>query len=148
SLSLTGAGAVADVALQLRLAGTNIILFDAGPARLAALVHEAAKQDWRPAILASGQAGAPQSFPPLGEERASVFAAYPLLGSDQSPEGLEQLGALRAKSAIPEQHVPMQVAALAAAKVLVEGLQRSGRDVTRAKFVAALAALQNFQTGL
>jgi hypothetical protein len=34
------------------------------------------------------------------------------------------------------------------ARIVIEGLQRTGRDLTRDKFVAALAALQNFETGL
>ena len=42
----------------------------------------------------------------------------------------------------------MQVAALVSARILVEGLQRAGRDLTRPKLVAALAALQDFETGL
>ena len=42
----------------------------------------------------------------------------------------------------------MQVSALASARIVIEGLQRGGRDLTRDKFVAALAALQNFETGL
>ncbi len=37
---------------------------------------------------------------------------------------------------------------VAAAKVLVEGLQRAGRDVTREKFVAALETLKDFDPGL
>lgn len=148
SLALPGAIAMGDVALQLRLAGTNIIFFDGGPARLAALVQEAAKHDWRPAILTTGQAVTQQSFARVREAAARIFVAYPLLGSDQSPDALERLRALQAASAIAAQHLPMQVAALGAAKVLVEGLQRSGRDLTRARFVAALVALQSFETGL
>jgi len=148
SLSLTAGIAMADVVSQLRRAETDVIFLDGGPAHLAVLAEEAARQDWRPPILTISTAVTQQSYARLREAGARVFAAYPLLGSDQSADALEQLGALRAESAIPAQYVPMQVAALAAAKVLVEGLQRSGRDVTRAKFVAALAALQNFHTGL
>jgi ABC-type branched-subunit amino acid transport system substrate-binding protein len=135
------------VALQLRLAGINVFFFDGGPDRLAALVHEAAKHDWRPAILTTGQAVTQQSFARVRETGARVFVAYPLLGSDQSPDALEWLRALQAAAAVPAQHLPMQVAALAAGKVLVEGLQRGGRDLIRAKFVAGLTSLQNFQTG-
>ena len=84
----------------------------------------------------------------LRELDARVFAAYPLLGSDQLPDALRRLRALQADYGIPAEHLPMQVSALVAAQVLAEGLQRVGRDLTRAKFVAALAALQDFETGL
>ena len=139
---------MADVASQLRLADVNIIFYDGGPARLAALAKEAARSGWRPAILTTGLAVTRESFARLREAGARVFVAYPLLGSDQSPEALQQLHSLQAAYDIPAQHLPMQVAALASARVLIEGLQRGGRDLTRAKFVAALAALQNFETGL
>ena len=61
---------------------------------------------------------------------------------------MRQLHSLQAAYDIPAQHLPAQVAALVSARILVEGLQRGGRELTRAKFVAALAALQNFETGL
>ena len=38
--------------------------------------------------------------------------------------------------------------ALAAAKVLLEGLRRAGRDVTRQKLVSSLEELYDFSTGL
>jgi hypothetical protein len=79
---------------------------------------------------------------------ARVIVAYPVLTSDQSPEALTQLHLLRTAYDIPARHLSMQVAALVSARILVEGLQRAGRDLTRPKFIAALAALQNFETGL
>ena len=148
SLPLTGSTAMADVASQLRLAAVNIIFYDGGPNHLVALAQEAARPDWRPAILTTGLAVTEQSFARLRQAEARVFIAYPLLGSDQSPGALEQLHSLQAAYAIPAQRLPMQVAALAAGRVLLEGLQRSGRDLTHAKFVAALSALQDFETGL
>ena len=147
-LHLTGDTAIADVASQLRLAAVNIIFYDGGPTRLAALAEEAAGSRWRPAILTTGVAVTREVFARLRELGARVFVAYPLLGSDQSPVGVERLRSLQAAYDIPAQHLPMQVAALASARILIEGLQRGGRNLTRAKFVAALAALQNFETGL
>jgi ABC-type branched-subunit amino acid transport system substrate-binding protein len=126
----------------------NLIFYDGGPTRLVALARDAARSEWRPAILTTGLAVTRESWARLSEAGARVFVAYPLLGSDQSPDALEQLRSLRAAYGIPAEHLPMQAAALASTKVLVEGLQRGGRDLTRAKFVAALAALQNFETGL
>jgi ABC-type branched-subunit amino acid transport system substrate-binding protein len=148
SFHLAGGAAIADVALQLRLAPVNIIFYDGGPTHLAALVEHTARPGWRPAILTTGLAVTRESFARMREARARVFVAYPLLGSDQSPDAMERLHSLQAVYSIPARHLPVQVAALASARVLMEGLQHSGRDVTRAKFVAALAALQNFETGL
>ena len=147
SLHLTGGTAIADVASQLRLAAASIIFYDGGPTRLAAFAEEAARSGWRPAILTTGLAVTTESFARLRKVGAHVFVAYPLLGSDQSPEALKLLHSLQAAYDIPARHLPMQVTALVSGQILVEGLQRGGRDLTRAKFVAALAALQNFETG-
>lgn len=148
SLHLTGGTAIADVASQLRLAAVNIIFYDGGPTGLVAFAEEAARSGWRPAILTTGLALTRESFARLRRTGARVFVGYPLLGSDPSPDALQRLQSLQAAYDIPAQHLLMQVAALASAQVLIEGLQRGGRGLTRAKFVAALAALQNFETGL
>jgi ABC-type branched-subunit amino acid transport system substrate-binding protein len=147
-LRLTGETAITDTASELRRAGVSIIFYDGGPVRLVALAEEAARSAWRPAILTTGLAVTTASFARLGNVGARVFVAYPVLGSDQSPEVLKQLQLLQAAYDIPAQHLPMQVAALVSARILMEGLQRAGRDLTRSKFVAALGALQNFETGL
>ena len=148
SLRLTSGTAIADVVSQLRRAAVSIVFYDGGADRLVALAEEASQAAWRPAILTLAQSLTRESFTRLRELDARVFAAYPLLGSDQLPDALRRLRALQADYGIPAEHLPMQVSALVAAQVLAEGLQRVGRDLTRAKFVAALAALQDFETGL
>jgi ABC-type branched-subunit amino acid transport system substrate-binding protein len=148
TLRLTGDTAMTDIASQLRLAGVTIIFYDGGPSRLVALTEAAARSGWRPAILTTSLAATSNSFAQLREADAHIFVAYSLLASDQSPEALQQLHSLQTAYDISAQHLPMQVAALVSARILVEGLQRGGRELTRAKFVAALAGLQNFETGL
>jgi ABC-type branched-subunit amino acid transport system substrate-binding protein len=148
SLHLAGGVTTADIVSQLRIAAVNIIFYDGGASHLAELVKEASSPGWKPAILTSGLAVTRESFEQMREARARVFVAYPLLGSDQSPDGVERLHSLQVAYGISARHLPMQVTALASARILIEGLQRVGRDLTRAKFVAALAALQNFDTGL
>jgi ABC-type branched-subunit amino acid transport system substrate-binding protein len=148
SLHLTASTPIVDIAWQLRRAAVSLIFYDGGPARLAALAEEAAKWGWRPAILTTTLAVTAESLTRLGKVGTRVFVAYPTLTSDQSPEALKPLYLLRAAYDIPARHLSMQVAALVSARVLVEGLQRAGRDLTRPKFVAALVTLQNFETGL
>jgi len=148
SLHLQGGVAAADIASQLRLAAVNIIFFDGDATQLAALAEEAARSGWRPAILTTGLAVTRESLARLRDVRARVFVVYPLLSSDQSLDGAKRLHSLQSAYGIPARHVPAQVTALASARILIEGLQRSGRDLTRAKFVSELVALQDFDTGL
>jgi len=147
ALSLHLTGEIADISSQLRLAAVDIIFYDGGPTRLAALAEEAARSGWRPTVLTTSLAVTRESLARLRGAGARVFVAYPLLGSDLSPEAMKQLYSFQADYDIPAQHLPMKVAALVSARILVEGLQRSGRDLTHAKFVTALARLQNFETG-
>jgi ABC-type branched-subunit amino acid transport system substrate-binding protein len=41
-----------------------------------------------------------------------------------------------------------QLSAYSAAKILIEGLKRAGKDVSREKLIAALESLNRFETGL
>lgn len=56
--------------------------------------------------------------------------------------------ALHRKHGLSRQHLAVQAAAYAAAKVFVEGLRRAGRALSRAGLVAALEGLSDFETGL
>jgi ABC-type branched-subunit amino acid transport system substrate-binding protein len=84
--------------------------------------------------------------PPAFDHR--LFLAYPTLGSDISDSGRSEYGKLAQAHALPPDHLQGQIAALAAAKLLVEGLRRSGRDLSRLALVDALEALYAYQTGL
>jgi ABC-type branched-subunit amino acid transport system substrate-binding protein len=139
---------IADLVAQLRGADVNVVFYDGGPMRLAALSEEAARSGWRPAILTTSLAASSAALARMRTAVARVHIVYPLLGSDQSPEALKELQALQVAYDVPARHQPLQIPALVAGRLFVEVLQRVGRDLTRTKFVAALAALQDFETGL
>ncbi len=84
--------------------------------------------------------------PPAFDQR--LFLAYPTLSSDISDSGRSEYEKLAQAHALPPDHLQGQIAALAAAKLLVEGLRRSGRDLSRLALVDALEALYAYQTGL
>jgi ABC-type branched-subunit amino acid transport system substrate-binding protein len=84
--------------------------------------------------------------PPAFHHR--LFLAYPTLGSDVSPAGRSEYEDLAQSHALPPDHLQGQIAAFAAAKLLVEGLRRSGRDLSRLALVDALEALYAYETGL
>jgi len=84
--------------------------------------------------------------PPAFDQR--LFLAYPTLGSDISAAGRDEYGKLASAHALPPDHLQGQIAALAAAKLLVEGLRSAGRDLSRLALVDALEALYGYETGL
>jgi ABC-type branched-subunit amino acid transport system substrate-binding protein len=77
-----------------------------------------------------------------------VFLAFPTVPSDITPAGEAELRALVEKYRFPMRHTAAQLSALAAAKILVEGLKRGGRDVSRETLVTALEGLYDYNTGL
>src|SRR5262249_966351 len=146
NIHLTGSTAMADVVPQLRRAAVNIIFYDGGPTGLVALARQTGPE-WKPAILTIGLAVNQQPLAELSEVHARIFVASPLLDTDQSRAGVDELRALQAVYGIPARYLPTQTMALAAARILIEGLKRGGRDLTRAKFVAALAAREKGEAG-
>jgi ABC-type branched-subunit amino acid transport system substrate-binding protein len=76
-----------------------------------------------------------------------IVLGYPTLPSDRTPAGLAAIESASG-GGFARGHQAMQVAALGSAMVLVEGLSRAGRDLSRQKLLAALESLQGFETGL
>lgn len=77
-----------------------------------------------------------------------IFLAYPTLGSDVSPTGRAAYAQLARDHALPPDHLQGQIAAFAAAKLLVEGLRGAGRALNRVRLVEALEALYAYDTGV
>jgi ABC-type branched-subunit amino acid transport system substrate-binding protein len=89
-----------------------------------------------------GAVSAPASF------RDRVYLAYPTSPRDHSPEGRREFGEFHGRHKLIRQHLPAQIAAYTAAKVLVQGLKESGRELSREKLIEALEGLYEFTTGL
>jgi ABC-type branched-subunit amino acid transport system substrate-binding protein len=130
--------------------GADAVLFlGTGAGEEADFMRAADADGWRPDVLLLGvlagrelAASVPAGF------AGKVFLAFPSIPSDLTPEGRAELTALAEKYKFPARHVAAQLSALAAAKVLVEGLQRAGKDLSREKLVTALEGLYDFETGL
>ncbi|HWW74486.1 MAG TPA: ABC transporter substrate-binding protein [Pyrinomonadaceae bacterium] len=132
------------------LKGAEVVLFlGTGAGEEADFMREADAAGWRPDVLLLGvlagrelAASVPAGF------AGKVFLAFPSIPSDLTPEGRAELTALAEKYKFPARHVAAQLSALAAAKVLVEGLQRGGKDLSRERLVTALEGLYDFETGV
>jgi len=115
---------------------------------LKTLVEAADKVDWRPHIFLPGALAEKEMLElPLGFQK-KIYLSYPTLPSDQTPAGISELRALLEKYELSVKHATSQISAYVAAKILVEGLKRTGRDLSREKFIRSLEKLYEFQTGL
>jgi ABC-type branched-subunit amino acid transport system substrate-binding protein len=139
---------VAAVVPKVQRSGPDTILFLGTGEGALAFMKEAEKLHWAPSIyLLSASAGrelfdAPASF------NHKIFISFPTSPADQTAEGVREFRALAEKYKLPSQHLVAQLSAYSAAKVLVEGLKRAGKDVSRDKLIAALEGLNRFETGL
>lgn len=139
---------VAVIVPKIQQKGQDTILFLGTGAEALAFMKEAEKLRWSPSMyLLSASAGrevfdAPVSF------NNKIFISFPTSPVDQTAEGIREFRALAQKYKLPPQHLVAQLSAYSAAKILVEGLKRAGKDVSREKLIAALEGLNRFETGL
>lgn len=131
------------------LKGSDAVFFFGVGGEESVLIKEAAAAGWTPDLFLLGAltggdltTAVPMSF------KDKVFVAFPTVPGDISPEGMAEFRALQEKYKFAARHTASQLAALAAAKVFVEGLRRSGQDLTREKFITALEGLYDYETGL
>lgn len=114
----------------------------------AAILKEAAAANWAPSVLMLGVigGGVVSSMPASFQGR--VFASFPTVPADVSAAGIAEFRGLQEKYKLTNRHVAAQLSAFAAAKLFVETLKQSGKDLTRTKLTQALQQVSNFETGV
>lgn len=118
---------------------------DRAAAVLAALAR-AATGDWKPGV---GIPGGLASRLPLGDGTAvpgRLFLAYNSLPGDLTPTGLERLEERLGEELTARD--PRQVHAFLAMDTLVQGLEASGRELTREGLITSLEGVRKRPTGL
>jgi ABC-type branched-subunit amino acid transport system substrate-binding protein len=157
----------AKLVAALQQQGVQAVFFLGGDAELASLGKEVRDAIWTPYLLALGARVGPAAVNLPTTFGNRVFLAYPTLPADITPKGAQELAALAnpmaaasgadhsmhgmpqgASGVERQRHQPARVSAYSAMLVLEEGLKRAGRDLSRAKFVAALDKLFSFETGV
>jgi ABC-type branched-subunit amino acid transport system substrate-binding protein len=144
----SGKGVVEQAVAELSRSEVLAVIYLGADELLSAFAKQAARTSWRPIFLLSGPLNARAAIDLPLEFNGKVFAAYPTLPSDRSSSGIEELERLQKTSGLRRDHLATQISALAAAKILVEGLRRSGRALSREKLVESLESLSKFDTGL
>ena len=139
---------VADAIKQARQAAAEVVVLMGSGEDALAFMREAEKLNWFPAVLVPGGAiGASVFAAPIGFDR-KVFFSFATSPDDHTAEGLNEFRAFQAKYKLPSGHVTAQISAYVAAKMLIEGLKRAGKDVSREKLIQELERLHAYSTGL
>ena len=77
-----------------------------------------------------------------------VLVAYSSMPVDHTKSGIREFEQLHETHDLDYRHSVVQISAFVAAKVMVEGLKRAGRELSRESFVRSLEGLTDFQPGL
>jgi len=132
-------------AAKLKQTSKSVIFFLGTSREAIALMKEASELRWSPtfylgAIEGNEIFGAPPSF------AKKIFFSVP-----SSPDGhtrTEEFRDLATKHKLPAHHLGVQRSVYSAAKILIEGLKRAGKDLSREKLIQALEGLYEYPTGV
>lgn len=138
----------AALAARLQAGDAQALVFLGPGSELFPLAEAGARRTWVPYLLMGGSLADQALFELPAAFQDRVFLAYPTLPADHTLAGRQEFGRFQQRHTLPRQHLPAQIAAYAAVKLLVQGLKALGRDVSRDKLIKALEALHRFDTGL
>jgi len=133
---------------KLRDEQVDAVVFLGSDEELLQLARAAEHADWIPYLLSPGLLAERQVFDLPKSFSGRVLLAYASLPTDYSLEGQTEFEKLHEDFGIDYQYSIAQVAAYTAAKIIVEGLERAGRDLSRDQLVLALEELDGFHPGL
>jgi len=133
---------------ELSAKGVNAVFLIGGGEDPRALLAAAEKAQWTPALYVPGTLTGKDILDAPPAFKGRIFLSFPSVPADIKPAGLENLRALAAKYKLPQGHIAAQISAYVSAQLLVEGLKRAGRDLSREKLIGALETLYEYDTGL
>ena len=152
NISRTGyasGGVIPAAALErLRDGGSDLLLFLGGESEAGTLLKALGDGGCATTLLMPGvPAGkAIYSIPPSCKDK--VWLSFPSLPDDRKEWGLSEFRAMAARQQLAVTHPTAQLAAYSSAKILVEGLRRAGRNLSRERLLEALEGIFEFDTGL
>jgi ABC-type branched-subunit amino acid transport system substrate-binding protein len=135
-----------ETAKQLKQTGREAVFFLGNGEEALAFMKEAEKLNWFPSVYLPVPTSGKLFEAPSGFKN-KLFCSFPTTPGDQTAAGIKEFQDLTEKYKLPPDHLAAQLQACSAAKILVEGLKRAGRDVSREKLITALEGLNRFETG-
>ena len=136
------------LARRLNESGADAVFFLGSTREQTSLLIEADKLKWNPYVLMPSTLASKEILDaPLGF-KDKIFLSFPFLPSDQTPDGVTEFLTLAEKHKLPTGHLAAQLSAYCSAKILIEGLKLSGKELSREKLIRSLEGLYDFETGL
>ena len=135
------------LAARLRDQGITVILALCPDDEAGRLVQSAAAIGWAPELLIPGSLAGRSLFEAHSGFGGRIVLALPTLPADQTSEAVEEYRDLSRRRPLSAEHRVAHWSALAAGRLLVEGLRRAGRNLNRERLVAELEGLRDYRTG-
>ena len=135
-----------ETAKKLKQTGRHAVFFLGDSEEALAFMKESEKLSWFPAVYLPVPTSRKLFEAPLGF-KDKLFCSFPTTPADQTAAGIKEFRDLAEKYKLPPDHLAAQLQACSAARILVEGLKRAGRDVSRERLIVALEGLNRFETG-
>jgi ABC-type branched-subunit amino acid transport system substrate-binding protein len=134
---------------ELKQQGIDTVFLLGAGADTRSLFKDAEAAGWTPAIYLLGSLVGREitEIVPV-KMKDKTFLAFPTIPADVSPAGAAEYHALLEKNKLGSNHAAAQASALAAVKILIHGLERCGKDLSRERLVTMLEGLYEFDTGL
>jgi ABC-type branched-subunit amino acid transport system substrate-binding protein len=126
---------------------TGRVIYLGPPELIRPLLDAAGRASWRPEFAIPGALSSRELFDLSSSFRGTIIVALPYLPDDMTPAGRAAYDRLRVASGLPDHHRAAQMAVLAAARVLEEGIRRCGESLSRARLIDELERLDAFSTG-
>lgn len=144
----SGSFAATETVTRLKQANINGVFFMGSATDLLSMMKEAASVNWFPQIFVQSGTASPALFDAPAGFEGKVFCTFPTAPVDQTEEAIREFRLLGEKYKLAPKHLAAQISAYSSAKILIEALKRTGKDVSREKLIQSLEGFYNFQTGL
>ena len=128
--------------------GVKAVVFSGTADQLLQLDRLSDQSNWHPYILLPDLSLLSATASTSQEFRERVYFASSIVSSGHSREGLTQFLQFHQRHNLGHNYIAAQVSAYTAASVMVEGLKRAGKQLSREKFLAALEGIQKLETGM
>jgi ABC-type branched-subunit amino acid transport system substrate-binding protein len=138
---------VSDWSLLLREQKVDVVLWLAAGEDLGRFFSAAAQDGVYPTLLAPSAFVGPEIYDAPKQFSGKVFLAFPILPTDQTREGETEFLELARTGRFSQGNLAERLTALSAADLLIYGLQKAGKEVTREKIIEILEQLYRFDTG-
>lgn len=134
------------LAANLKKLSPDALFYFGDDQTLPALLAVVDKLSPRPYVFMSGSLAGQNIFNAPTGFQDRIFLTYPTLPKDQTNP--QEFAVLLKKHGLSTRHLAAQIFAYSSAKLLVVGLQRAGKKLSRKKLIQILENLYQFDSGL